>query len=459
MSDPAALQEPETEGAATSVAATLEAARRSVKPSVLAQKSVILRSLIRIQRERLTPMGLTMLGAFALGGFLGSATLHVPLYWVTVLLFAIVVVPAFAPKPRVSASRVIPTRSDAGSTLDYSVIVENQSSRSVYDFVINEVALPEPVEAALAHDLRQAGYEEDQDLVPARSIAVLGPGERVEIPMALRFPRRGYYRLDRLRAETIFPFGIWRRGEFQRSAVDDILVLPRYSPLEHLELPTGRRYQPGGISLISNVGESPEFIGVRDWRDGDSLRDIDWRSWARTGRPAVKEFQEEYFCRVALVVDTHLPEPSKAATELFEAAVSMAAAVAAQLADDERVVDLFAAGPKLYRLQAGRNLAFLENILEVLACLEETPEYPFSIVVPELMEEIAQIASVVFVLLDWDEHRARFVQAVHEGGSAVKVILVRDAPPSRPVSEVEALTGHPAVVLSAEDVALGPRVV
>ena len=41
--------------------------------------------------------------------------------------------------------------------------------------------------------------------------------------------------------------------------------------------------------------------------EGDPLRKIHWRSWARRGKPVVKEYQEEYFSRIALVLDTFLP--------------------------------------------------------------------------------------------------------------------------------------------------------
>ena len=91
-----------------------------------------------------------------------------------------------------------------------------------------------------------------------------------------------------------------------------VLAYPRYHTLDELPLPMGRRYQPGGIPLASVVGDSLEFVGTREYREGDPLRKIDWRSWARLGRPVVKEFQEEYFSRIALVLDTFLGKQAAA---------------------------------------------------------------------------------------------------------------------------------------------------
>jgi uncharacterized protein (DUF58 family) len=457
-----ALLSEETTGPEKTVRKTLEEALRKVEPSGLAKRSVILSLLMKIKRERMTPIGLNIVTLFSVATLLGAATLHVQIYWFAGFLFFVLAIPSFAPTPPVLVSRVVATRSKAGSVLDYWVTVKNTSRfRHLFGVVVNEVEMPEPIRPAIPKDIRENSNQSitlaKGEVAAARAIDELAPGEEVTVPMAIELPLRGFYRLDRLRAETIFPFGVWRRGRFQKDAVDDILVFPKFTPLEHLDLPISMRYQPGGMAMTSNLGESPEFLGIRDYREGDNPRDIDWRSWARTGKPAVKEYHEEYFCRVALVLDTQIQGKGSAFDRQFECAVSIAAAISDRLAKQETVIDIFAAGPSLYRLQAGRNLAFVENILEVLACLEATDSYPFRLIIPELMTEISQIASVVFVLLDWDEHRARFVQTVTDLGVAVKVVLVRDAVTSENIAEAEGITGRPTVILSCDLVENGPR--
>jgi uncharacterized protein (DUF58 family) len=447
-------------GPETTIRKTLEKALKSVEPTGLVKKSAVISLLKKITRERMTPMGVSLLVLFAAATLFGAASPHIQLYWFAVLLLFIFVIPAFAPVPPVTVTRTIATRSKAGSILDYLVTIKNNSKRRhLYGLVINEVLVPEPIAGAVPRDLREQdqGAELDPSQMDiARAVEDLAPLQEITVPMALELPKRGFYRLDRLRAETIFPFGVWRRGQYQRDVIDDILVFPNFTPLEHLDLPIAMRYQPGGMALTSNLGESPEFLGVRDFRDGDNPRDIDWRCWARTGKPAVKEYQQEYFCRVALVLDTQQQGQGGAANDQFEAGISIAAAVSDRLSKQEAVIDIFAAGPNLYRLQAGRNLAFVENILEVLACLEATKEYPFQLVIPELIDEISQIASIVFVLLDWDDHRARFVQSVVDLGAAAKVILIRDSETTNDIAEAEGITGRPTVVLSTKDVAHGP---
>jgi uncharacterized protein (DUF58 family) len=195
----------------------------------------------------------------------------------------------------------------------------------------------------------------------------------------------------------------------------------------------GRRYQPGGIPLASNLGDSTEFVGTREFREGDPLRRIHWPSWARRGKPVVKEYQEEYFCRIAIILDTFLPRrPSERDLLGFEAGVSVVASIADFFSRSEYVVDILAAGPDLYEVSAGRSLAYLENILDVLSCLEPCHDPPFETIGPPLFEKLAQITTVVAVLQDWDAPREAFLRRVHELGAAVRAVIVREGSTTLP---------------------------
>ena len=117
------------------------------------------------------------------------------------------------------------------------------------------------------------------------------------------------------------------------------------------------------------------------------------------GQPVVKEYQEEYFCRIAIILDTFVPRrPGARDTRAFEAAISVVASIADFFSRSEHIVDILAAGPDIYEVSAGRSLAYLENILDVLACLEPCPEPPFRSIGPLLFEKLGQITTVVAVL-------------------------------------------------------------
>jgi uncharacterized protein (DUF58 family) len=247
--------------------------------------------------------------------------------------------------------------------------------------------------------------------------------------------RRGLHTLPRPRAYSTFPFNLFRVGR-SRAAEPTLLVLPRFHRILGLDVPVGARYQPGGIALTSNVGESPEYIGNREYVPGDSTRRIDHRSWARLAKPVVREFQEEYYCRVALVLDTFVPPRRRAGREGFadlEAAISLSASVADALSRGEYLIDLFAAGPELYVFRAGRHTAHFENILEIVACVEACRENPFDTIAPALADELSNISTVVFVLLDWDASRRLLARTAAEMGCSVKILIVRDGETTEPV--------------------------
>jgi uncharacterized protein (DUF58 family) len=149
------------------------------------------------------------------------------------------------------------------------------------------------------------------------------------------------------------------------------------------------------------------------------------------GRPIVREWVEEYMLRVAVVLDTHVPPSARLLQErreAFERAVSVAAAVSDYMARQDYLVDLFAAGPDLYHLTAGRSLAYLDQILDILACVEESAKEPFEVIEPQIGELLARISTVICVMLDWNENRRAFVHRLHAQGAAVKVIILRDSP-------------------------------
>ncbi len=237
--------------------------------------------------------------------------------------------------------------------------------------------------------------------------------------------KRGAYVLREVVQETCYPFGLWRDRK-THSVERAFLVYPQYQPLREFNIPVGMKYQPGGLALTSYLGDSTEFLSTREFRMGDPLRHIHWRSWARLGKPIVKEYGEEYFCRLALIVDTVLP--NEADPDILEQAISLAAAITDYLSREEYVIDIFAAGPKLYYLQAGRSLAYLQNILVILACLEPTEhdDQTFEEMESALQEELEGISTTILLLTDWDERRARLLDLLLHRGTAVRGFLIND---------------------------------
>jgi uncharacterized protein (DUF58 family) len=368
--------------------------------------------------DRLTPVG-RVITTLLIGTGLVSAGFgnSFPLYFVSLFLFTLWTLDAVAAlllRPRLVVRRDAPARCAAGATTRIRAEVTVTGRRAAHDVAVTE--------------LRPAWFLR---VDPSAYAERIEPGKTVELHYSLRPDKRGAYDLRGPVAQCISPLGLWH-GLRATAAPHRLLVYPRFTPLGAIDLPVGARHQPGGLQLVSRVGESEEFIGNREYRAGDRLRDLDQKAWARRGgAPVVREFQQEYLSRIALIVDTHVPRLRAAMgrEDDLEAAISLGAAVADALSRLEYVVDLFAVGPDLYHLQAGRSLAYLDTILDILACIEPCRASPFGTLGPALRDQVAQIGSAVVLLLDWDDERAAFVRALRDLGVAVKVVIVRnDAP-------------------------------
>ena len=380
--------------------------------------SGVSRWIWRIYAQRLTSAGRWFALATAIFSMYGGISLqlqgYVPAGYAGVI-WLVAFVAMLLYRPSVSLTSRCPDRVCCGETIECDIELQQQRSFGGADLIVLPHRLPMSIDA-----------------VPDDGIALpdLGKNMKARARIGLRCEARGEFVLKGFRVESGFPFGIlraWKTFYTQRK----ILVYPKFFPLSSLALPTGRRYQPGGVALVSHLGESFEYLGNREYRQGDNVRDIDWRATARSDKPIVREWVEEYMLRAAVILDTHVPprQPARAQQQQrdsFERAVSVAAAVSDFMARQDYLVDLFAAGPNLYHLTAGRSLAYLDQILDILACVKESPTEPLKVIEPQIADVLARISTAICIFLDWDVNRRDFALRLRSEGVAVKAIICRD---------------------------------
>ena len=381
------------------------------------ESSYLVRATLRLYRTRLTERGRYVLWLSLIVGFVGLDTEQALAY----VLFAIAagplfvaLLPALRPRPRVRLEADLPARLTARRPVPVPMRVTVDTSRPSGSLV-----------AGWGFGGREAAGLRFE---PSEAFLECKTGFPGQAGFEVRAERRGRFVLPPLGVGRTDPLGLLSTARVSEPS-RVVLAYPRFFTLDDLDLPAGRRYQPGGIPLASHLGDSTEFVGTREFREGDPLRRIHWRSWARRGKPVVKEYHEEYFSRVALVLDTYLrPRPRPVERESFEAAISVLASIADHMTRSEEVVDIFAAGPDLYEVSAGRSLGSLDNVLDVLACVEPCHEPPFEVLTPRLEERLARLTTVVVVVLDWDERREAFLKRVRSLGVAVRIFVVHEGP-------------------------------
>ena len=272
-------------------------------------------------------------------------------------------------------------------------------------------------------------------------------GDSARVELRARFVARGEHHLDPFRAAALVPFGL-AQGRGLATTGTRFLVLPRIARVVRVTLPEMRRDQTGGVALASKTGDSMELLGVRPYRPGDPIRHLHARSWARTGFPIVREYHEELFRRVAVVVDLDGTDEGRA-----EAAISLAAGVVSQLARGEAIIDLLVAGERVHDLTLGRNLGFLEQALELLACLEppSTPSGEAPALLAQLEPHLGRLSSVI--VIDAGTRAPAIVDRVRSFGVGCLWLKV-DRKRGRAASAGGAVSVDPEAIDRGEELAL-----
>lgn len=396
-------------------------------------------------RRRVQPAaGLLMGGCGAsvlMGANLGKSIVVV----LTLLVFSILCVAflwAFMRQARLSAFRELRQTGAVGEQLDYVVTVKNEGKRPVREFYLKESGDdPRPTVWEFAN-LREPGGEERNlfDRTFAfyrwkwlterggmwkamdRSGALeLERGETKKVTLSLMPRRRGVLRLNDLRAELPDPMGLFQRHRAMLNEEDEVLIIPKRYRLPNLDLGGRSEMKVGGETASTVRGEGGEFMGLREYRAGDSLRKIHWKAWARTGQPIVKEFEEMRFPRYGLVLDTSLKESGP---ELLEEAISVAASFVSTMDRESCLLDLMFVREEPEVFTAGRGVARADRLMEVLARVEGSDEGSYESLRELVLRHAAEMTACVLVFSGWSEERADFLNRLRSSGLEVRVFVI-----------------------------------
>ena len=405
--------------------------------------------LIYWAQRRFTYAGWMVLTVFFVAAFGGLDMESLSAYQgFVLLLFLLIVSFAFCGffRLRFFATRMLPRFGTAGQSFVYRIRIKNLTPKLQNDLTLLEnPADPRPsfqewlarqiAEEKKVRSLRLSRPQQRYN--PFRiatfsnaSVPPIPPNEEVEVQIAVMPLRRGLLRLEGITIARTDPFGLFRAFS-KFSSPETILILPKRYPLPPVILPGALRFQEGGVALASNVGQSDEFISLREYRRGDPLRRIHWRSWARIGKPIVREFEDEFFARHALVLDTFSDEPF---SETFEEAVSVAASFACAVQTQESLLDLLFVGEQAYCFTAGRGLGYVDQMLEILASVRVCTDKPFETLETLALNHIGVVSGCICVLLSWDKPRQRFVEKLKALNIPLRVVVILADKPSKPLN-------------------------
>ena len=206
---------------------------------------------------------------------------------------------------RVEVERRTPAEATAGEDVAVDLIVRNRGRATRLSLLLD-----------------------DRFVAPASAfVPVLGPREEVRVATPRGPARRGLAEGTEIRLTSAAPFGV-SAATRRIPATGRTLVLPRTARLSRLEI-LERPARPGQAPRTHpRHGHGQDFLGVREYRTGDSLRHVHWPSSARHGTLIVREFEREEPVRLAILLDTSAdssPDEPESALDLACAAAASAA--------------------------------------------------------------------------------------------------------------------------------------
>ncbi|MDH5833260.1 DUF58 domain-containing protein [Luteimonas sp. M1R5S59] len=245
--------------------------------------------------------------------------------------------------------------------------------------VEREVALElEPGARAVrvdVHDLHPGGWAVSG--LPRR--VALAPGMVSTVRYLARPDMRGTVAFDGVHLVLHSPLRLWRRlclaGATQR-----VRVFPDFAPLSKFALVSAERASRMiGAHLRRRRGEGTDFHQMREYRVGDSLRQIDWKATSRARKLISREYQDEQNQQLVVVLDTGrrmlAREPAGEGDGLshFDHALDASLLVAWLALRRGDAVGLYATGGERRWVPPARGMATIDTLLRASYDLQPAP--------------------------------------------------------------------------------------
>lgn len=396
-------------------------------------------------KKRINVNGFIILTFLLFSSALGLDSNQSMTYQIFSFLLAIVIVSIVTSlvfRYQFSATRKLPKFGTVGVKLKYRITIDNKSDQTQKGLkILENFADPRPTSQEFFQTAepreKQRSYI-DQKLASYRwlwlcdrqqcgkikpiDLPTLLPHSKTEIIGEILPTHRGIIRLVSMTIARPDPLGLFNACK-TINLPQSLLILPKLYPVPNIQLPGIRKYQSGGVTLASSVGDSEEFRSLREYRPGDSLRKIHWKSWAKIGKPIVKEEQDEFFVRHALILDTFQDFKY---SQVLEEAISIAASLACEVQTQDSLLDLMFVGNEAYCFTFGRGISHSDKMLEILASVGACQDKEFATLIPTVMEKISLLSGCICILIAWDEQRKKLVNYLRRMKIGILVLLITD---------------------------------
>ncbi|WP_095132731.1 DUF58 domain-containing protein [Pseudomonas sp. Irchel s3h14] len=131
----------------------------------------------------------------------------------------------------------------------------------------------------------------------------LQPGQHSQTGYRLRPLKRGHFTFEHCEISLPSPLGLWS-DKCLLNVVDNTRVYPDFARLYGGQLLAVDNWLSQlGVRQRQRRGLGMEFHQLREFREGDSLRQIDWKATARQRTPIAREYQDERDQQIIFMLD------------------------------------------------------------------------------------------------------------------------------------------------------------
>lgn len=131
----------------------------------------------------------------------------------------------------------------------------------------------------------------------------LQPGQNSQISYRLRPLKRGHFSFEYAEISLPSPLGLWSDKRLL-GVTDNTRVYPDFARLYGGQLLAVDNWLSQlGVRQRQRRGLGLEFHQLREFREGDSLRQIDWKATARQRTPIAREYQDERDQQIIFMLD------------------------------------------------------------------------------------------------------------------------------------------------------------
>ena len=267
-----------------------------------------------------------------------------------------------------------------------------------------------------------------------QSVIHLGPRAKANFEYAVEARKRGYYPIGPLSISSGDILGL-RDSLMAENPAEHLVVYPKIVPLTSVEIPS---YSPQGtLRHTLPLFEDPtRAFSKRGYVSGDSLRRIDWKASASSGRLQVKVFEPSIALETFVILNLNAEDYYyRSRIDSAELAIVIAASISNWIVEKRQLVGLMVNGRDPLRADGKpqpvpprKGKRHLMRLLETLARVDIADNSPLVSLIQAQRYQLAWGTTLIVITGNAsDDLLDELYQARRWGQNAVLILAGRDA--------------------------------